>query len=381
MPRLKRKTVEEAVQEIDEHHSSPKEIEIKEQRFISTGSTLLNLALSDRVDGGYLLGAVHNLIGKSGIGKSYLALAMNAEGVQSQEFKDYIFNYRETEAAMNFPMAKMFGKAMSRVNFYPELKDRGKPITMQAWHNDLLKSTKTPVIETCDSFDGITTEEALKGEIKAKGGFQTEKPLIASALFPKIVGQICANQSILLIISQTKKNIGVMFGPQDRRAGGDALGFNSSSEIWIDKISTIYKKVRGENEKIGAYISAKVTKNKLTGKLRTISFPIYYEYGLDDTRSMIEWLIDKKFWGKEKLEKKDKTGKSKRELIQERMEEKEEKESLVIDTCGDFINGKLETLIQHIEDNNLEDKLKHIVQESWNQLENEISIKRKPRYV
>jgi hypothetical protein len=53
----------------------------------------------------------------------------------------------------------------------------------------------------------------------------------------------------------------------------------------------------------------------------------------------------------------------------------------VIDTCGDFIDGKISEIVKHIEDNNLEDSLKNIVWESWLKIEDILAPKRKPRYV
>jgi hypothetical protein len=53
---------------------------------LSTGSTLLNLACSDRPDAGYFKGAYYYLVGDSQAGKTWLLLSCFAEACRNPQF-------------------------------------------------------------------------------------------------------------------------------------------------------------------------------------------------------------------------------------------------------------------------------------------------------
>jgi recombination protein RecA len=345
----------------------------KEMKFISTGSTLLNLALTDRIDGGWPLGDMVNLVGDSNAGKSLSALTMMAEGVKNEDFQNYKFLYHAVETGVYFPLVEMFGKNIKRI----EIKKKS-PYTVQQWKSDVMQKASKPLICVLDSADALTTEEELKALSKdddaRKEGFSNLlKPKAFSSALSPIVGKLNENNGLLLIISQTRSNIGVMFGPAKRRAGGDALRFYSSCEVWLSHGSKILKKVRGVEREIGEYITAKVARTRITGKKHTIILPVYDQLGIDDVGSMIDWMQKELFWGVKKIqnEEDDDDG------------DKKKKKKFLIDTGADFLEiepVEREVLIHYIETNNKEDELKRIVQESWNTLESELSLQRKSRY-
>lgn len=359
-----RKKVEEVVSEVEEKIQTKTEIEreIPKKELISTGSTLLNLALSDYPYGGYRPGRMVNLIGDSSSGKTALALSMFAEIVKDKRFDKYALQYIEPESGMEFNISKMFGQSVvDRLEMYPS--DRSKPCTVQYWYSllfDTLVSKKKACISVLDSFDALTSEEEIKDQEIGKGGYKTEKAIAASATLRQVANVNEGTQSLIVIVSQTRQNLGAMFGKKKTRSGGDALHFYVSQEIWLHNGSKITKKVRGEDIEIGKYALVDIVKNRVTGKRRKISLPVLDGYGIDDTRSLVEWLVIKGFWERE--------GKS--------------VEAWKIDTCGDFdVNGKVVDIVTYIEENSLEDKLKKIVWDSWMEIEDELDIKRKPRYV
>ncbi len=369
----------EKVAEIDERMEDIKNPKVKEDKnsdriYVSTGATLLNLALSDHIDRGYPLGRIIHLIGDSSTGKTLLALTMMAEATINKSLDKHHLIYDETEAGMEFNLEDMFGKNMKRLKFWPTKRD--KPRTTQDWHDDLLRTIvkeKKNIVYVLDSYDALNVEEELGEEASLKkGGWKTGKAIASSETLRKICGMGEGTNSVLVVISQTRVNLGAnLFGPKKTVSGGDAWKFYSTVEIWLHNGPKITKKVRGVEEEIGHYVIAKMGKNRLTGKKRVVMFPVYYSYGVDDVRSMIEWLLAKGFWEYVKEEEETEDGEKK----------KKKKKTEVIDTCGDFINAKIPELIKYIEDNNLEQKLKEVTGESWNILESEIEDVRKPRYI
>ena len=355
------KTAEEMVESVDED-PIPREF-IKEENLISTGSTLLNLACSGFSPyGGFMLGGLAHLIGDSSTGKSLLALTMMAEAVLNPRLKDYDLVYEEPEASMYFPQDSMFGTGIERVRFIPIDKERVNPRRVQDWAKGL-QSGKHPFIWVTDSFDSLTSADDLKtkkddsGKEKesGKGGWKTEKAVVASETFPKIIGPMKAHNSFYLHISQTRDNIGVTFGPSKTYSGGNAIKFYRVHEIWLAIESPIAKKIRGKERVLGANVLVKILKNKLTGKIRFVKFPVYNDYGVDDVGSMIDWMVEEGFWNKP--EKK-----------------------YIIETEDGFIDATRDKLINYIEEDNLEDKLRKVVAECWLELEGDIKPKRKPRY-
>jgi len=355
------KTAEEMAESVDE---DPIEREnIKEADLISTGSTLLNLACSGFSPyGGFILGSVVHLIGDSNTGKSLLALSLMAEAVLNPRLADYNLVYEEPEAAMYFPREQMFGEHISRVNFIPRDEDRINPRRVQDWAKGLTTG-EHPFIWITDSFDSLTSADDLKtkkdstGKEKepGKGGYNVEKAIVASENFPKFIGPLKAHNSFYMHISQTRDNIGVSFGETKTFSGGNAVKFYRAHEIWLAIENPITMEVRGKKRHIGSNVVVRIKKNKLTGKVRQVKLPIYDSYGVDDVGSMVDWMVDEGFWSKPK-------GKQ------------------IVETEDGFPDATKTKLIQHIEENDLEDNLRKVTADCWRELEGEITIRRKPRY-
>lgn len=330
--------------------------------FIPTGSTLLNLALSDKVDGGYPFGKIINLIGDSSAGKSMLALTMLAELCRDSRFDNYELIYDDTEVALEFDIPKLFGIRVDK-----RIKRDVNSRTIQQWYGNHLKMIvdNIPFIYVTDSFDGLTSEEeqkrgdeivkkVLKGETEdIKGSYKSEKAKWASEAFRNFAEGVEKINSLSLIISQTRDNLNVTYGSKKTKSGGRALEFWSSHEIWLSKEGSI-KANSSKTHTIGQDIIAKIKKNKITGKLREIYFPIYYDYGVDDIASCINFLVDNKHWTK-------KGG------------------GYIIAT---ELNQELrvDDLISLIEETNQESVLKEVTGKVWNEIEESIKLNRKPKY-
>ena len=70
----------------------------KGDSLLSTGSTMLNLALTDNPYGGYPKGCLVNVVGDSSSGKTFLCLNTLAEAVCSSAFEKYM---PKTESAFS----------------------------------------------------------------------------------------------------------------------------------------------------------------------------------------------------------------------------------------------------------------------------------------
>ena len=326
-------------------------------KLVPTGSTTFNLECSGRVEGAFALGKLVNIIGDSSAGKSIFSLAIFAECSLDDRFKDYRFIYDDVEAANEFDLAYLFG---DKVNDRIDQSIRSK--TIEELNDNLARSLseKKKFIYILDSFDGLTSEAAVKKDAanrvkrekgnKTDGSYGDGKAKKASEMFNLRIQDLADHESLLVIISQTRDNIGfgAMFTPKTR-SGGKALKFYSAHEIWL----ACQKKEKEGKRTVITNVQAKITKNKLTGRHGEAYFPILFDYGVDNISSCIDFICDEGNW----------TEKAK-----------------VINSKDFAETMKKPLLVKHIEDNNLEEDLFHVCQETYDEIMEKLKPNRKRRY-
>ena len=116
------------------------------------------------------------------------------------------------------------------------------------------------------------------------------------------------------------------------------------------------KQVRGQKHRIGQIVTAKTKKNKVTGKVRAVDFPIYYSYGIDDIESNLAFLSMYN-------------------------EAKTDKQSVKVNIDGQELTGTLQKVIKDIEEEGLIIPLRKKVYEVWKEVEGALITERKPKYL
>jgi len=328
---------------------------INKSHLLPTGSTLLNLAGSDSRHGAMIPGHLYNFIGDSSSGKTLVSLNCLAEANIKPFFDDYDFHYDDVERGCGFDIGMMFSESLEK-RLQVHHSD-----TIEQWQDNMTEvvAEGKPFIYILDSYDALDSEEAEKqreAEKKARdkgnvvnGSYGMAKTKKTHALFRDIVDSLDEMNSILIIISQTKDNINPMSFKKKTRNAENALEFFSSQCIWF----AMAGKEPSKNRIIGTKTKAKYDKNRLTGKRREAQFSIFNEDGIDDLSSCIEFLLEEKWWNTRKL--------------------------TILATEFDIEATKAK-LIQHIEENNLEDKLRKITEKCWVQIEESLKRNRKKRY-
>jgi RecA/RadA recombinase len=336
-------------------------------KFLDTGSTLLNLAISGDARKGWPLGTVNNIVGDSGSGKTFLVMTALACACAGEEFNDHTKELDDAEHADSFDRKKLFGSA-SRGIQPPKLDEDGEAensTLVEDLESNIYKKieSKQKFIYGLDSMDSLSCkadEKVAAARIKAheegkeaKGSYGMGKAKLIGQFLRKAVKGIRKSESLLLIISQTRDNIDPLSFIKQTRSGGRALKFYSAVEMWMAEAGKITKTVAGEPMEIGVKVRIKIKKNKVNGKRRIIDLEIYYDYGIDDIGSCVDFLVKSKCWRKEK-------------------------NSIVVDEWG--FKGVRERLIAFIEDQELEEDLRDLMQEAWDAREDAFAIKRKPRF-
>jgi len=346
----------------------------KEIDLLPTGSTLLNLNCADNPFGGFGLGRMVNLIGDSSSGKTLITLTMFAEMSLQKRWKDYDLYFDDAEAALGFDLKHLFGKRMAeRVD-----TDTFQSNTIQRVYGNIQSLLKegSPFVYVIDSWDALTSEEEMQRAeryMKDKkdrkkneegGSYGVDKAKLTSQLLRVITGDLKNTESVLIIISQTRDNLGWGFSTKSR-SGGRALKFFASHEGWLSIIRSIKKRERA----VGVECQFELTKNKLTGKqFRRCPLHIFYEYGVDNIGTNVDFLIENNFWKAVKEKEREK----KRGV-------KKNKASKILIPEWKFEGSRVK-LIDYIEEQELEQELIDMVTEKYWAIEETMSINRKRKY-
>lgn len=263
-------------------------------KFVSTGCTKLDCDLG----GGLALGRITNIVGD----KSTAKTAMATEAVINfiKNYPGGVPAYRDAEAAYDKPYAQAMGLSIEMVDF----GDEDKPlITVEDFARDFEKylnariKDKKPGIYVLDSLDSLSDEAEMEREFgKASYGMGKAKGL--SEFFRRgMARKIEQTNVLLLIVSQVRENIGVMFGEKYRRAGGKALDHYASQIIWLALRGAPLKKQLNKIERVvGVPIRAKIKKNKVGLSFREADFNFIFAYGIDDLESSVRWLGEVGKW-------------------------------------------------------------------------------------
>lgn len=255
-------------------------------QFIPSGCTLLDCALS----GGWPLQRVSNIVGDKAVGKTLIAIEACANF--HEKFPSGKIKYRESESAFDIPYSEALGMPIDVVDF-----GDGDFYTVEDWAKDIdktLSELKGEVgLLVLDSLDALSDKAEIERDI-GDTSYGTNKAKQLSTLFrKKVVQQIEASNAHLMIISQVRDNIGAgLFGEKHTRSGGHALDFYASQIVWLANLGKIEKTVKGIKRTIGVKVKAQVKKNKVGLPFRTVQFPIYFGYGIDDLEASLTWLSE-----------------------------------------------------------------------------------------
>jgi RecA/RadA recombinase len=307
MTKLKRISTKNRAKQVKESIKKPREREAPVE-FLTSGCTTFNLACSGTKDGAVPRGRFFNLVGDGSSGKSLFA---NETAFHFLKFvktnKSEIFPsvktakvvYNNGEAVMDFPLVKMYGQK------YVDAVEWIRSKNIEQVGRDVLERTKALkkgesllyIIDSWDSFRSVHDSKILeeKDEEIIKG-YALKKQQFAWAFCAEFCEWIDKNNTdvTLFVISQTKRKIGVTFGKQKYRTGGDALNFYTHLVPWIREVKKLTKTRKGEKRVYGVDGEVKVERSKVALPFRTANFRILFDYGVDDIASCGAYLKSKK---------------------------------------------------------------------------------------
>ena len=251
--------------------------------WISTGSSILDLAISNRPNGGLPVGRMSELNGLEGTGKSLISAHIMA----NTQRKGGIPVYIDTEASASPEFWKSLGVDLSRL-VYKAAETVEEIFETIEKSIAYLRKNKPDALVTIivDSVAGASTKAELESE-HGKTGYATDKSIIISKAMRKITNMIGKQKILIVFTNQLRQNLNAMaFGDKYIVSGGKALSYHCSVRVRLNSVG----KIKKDDMIIGNECKAVVVKNRMGPPNRQASFNIYYDSGIADYSSWLDVL-------------------------------------------------------------------------------------------
>jgi recombination protein RecA len=257
---------------------------------ISTGSTLLDLAISGgQIRGGGLPGGILvEIFGPSGSGKT--VLLSEIAGTVQREGGEAIF--KDPEARLNKQFAQLFGLEVNKDNY-----SRPKTVpevfkTVRDWEPENPKVINGIF---ADSLAALSTDQEMEKEEGDKMGMRRAKEFSEEL---RKTCRIIAEKNFLMVCSnQVRVNIDAgPYGQKYITPGGEAIGFYSSLRLRVSKPEKIKEKRKIAGKEVvrvsGVEVQIEVFKSSIWKPFRIVPVTIGFDYGIDNTKDSLQFIKD-----------------------------------------------------------------------------------------
>jgi len=341
------KRVKPLSSQIKRHSTEPikeeKEFKGNFNTMISTGSTLLDLAISGKRTkyGGIPGGVIVEAFGPSQSGKTVL-LSEIAGNIQRKEGEA---QFHDPEARLDQEFAAIFGMHIPKKNYYQPDTVTEVFLKVQKWSPKSIEIVNGIFV---DSSAALSTDLEMKNEDGDKMGGRRGKEF--SEQMRKSCRVIKQNNYIMVFSNQIRDSFAT-YGPKFVTPGGHAFEFYASVRLKHNSPEKIYKAIKVAGKKVKKTIGIKVE----IEAIKTVDEPyrkayiyIIYGYGIDDIRGNLQYI-------------KDNTTNS------------------TYTVNGVSLSNELEKAILMVEEQGLERRLKREVINLWNEIEDKFKTERKQK--
>jgi recombination protein RecA len=235
--------------------------------------------------GGFAKGKLYELMGWEGTGKSTICGHVTAE---CQRLGGTVL-YVDGEHAVDKKYFKQLGvNTETMLLSQPSHGEEGYNIAL-----DMINSGGVDLV-IIDSDSSLIPKKVLDGDIgdHAIG----HKAKLNSSAYPKLKTALSENNVCVIVISQFREKIGVMFGDPRTTQGGHALKFYTDCRIEVKKTP-----IKEGNDVVGHKTTIKVLKNKMAAPFKIADFEIKFGVGIDKISEVINLLTKHKL-GRKRLE-------------------------------------------------------------------------------
>lgn len=235
--------------------------------------------------GGFVKGKLYELMGWEGTGKSTICGHAAAECQKEGGVVLYI----DGEHAVDKNYFQKLGVDTTKMLIaQPSCGEEGFNIAME------MINTGEVDLVIIDSDSSLIPKKVLDGEVGDSS--IGKKAVLNSNAYPKLKTALSANNVCVIVISQYREKIGVMFGNPTTTQGGHALKFYSDVRIEVSR-----SLAKEGDVTYGNLTKVKAIKNKMNPPYRLASFEIVYGEGIDKVGEILNLMNDYevgKKWGK-----------------------------------------------------------------------------------
>lgn len=226
--------------------------------------------------GGFVKGKMYELMGWEGSGKSTICGHVVAEAQKKGEKVVYI----DGEHAVDKNYFEAIGVNTSELLIaQPSCGEEGFNIAME------MINTGEVGLVIIDSDSSLIPKKQLDGDVgDSTIGY---KARLNSNAYPKLKSAVAENNVCLIVISQYREKIGVMFGNPTTTQGGHALKFYSDCRIEVSK-----SLAKEGDVNYGNITKVKAIKNKMCPPYQLAQFEIVYGMGIDKLDEIMTLLND-----------------------------------------------------------------------------------------
>jgi recombination protein RecA len=222
--------------------------------------------------GGFVKGKMYELMGWEGTGKSTICGHL----VANCQAKGGKVVYIDGEHAVDKNYFKQLGVDTTKMLIaQPSCGEEGFNIAVE------MINTGEVDLLIIDSDSSLIPKKVLDGDVGDSSiGL---KARLNSSAYPKIKSMADKNNVCVVVVSQYREKIGVMFGNPTTTQGGHALKFYADVRIEVSK--TLAK---DGDVTYGNITKVKATKNKMSPPYKQIQFEIVYGEGIDKFNEIME---------------------------------------------------------------------------------------------
>ena len=226
--------------------------------------------------GGFVKGRLYELMGWEGTGKSTICGHVAAECQK----KGGVVLYIDGEHAVDRLYFQKLGVDTTKMLIaQPSCGEEGFNIAME-----MIETGEIDLI-IIDSDSSLIPKKVLDGDVGDSS--IGKKALLNSNAYPKLKSAIANHNVCVIVISQYREKIGVMFGNPTTTQGGHALKFYSDVRVEVSR-----SLAKEGDVTYGNLTKVKATKNKLNPPYRMASFEIVYGEGIDKVGEVMQLLND-----------------------------------------------------------------------------------------
>ena len=249
--------------------------------FISTGSDMLDLAISNRPNGGIAVGRITEINGLESSGKSLLGAHLLAE----TQKKGGVAVYIDTETSVSREFLRAIGVDLDSMLYVHTETVEDIFEIIESIVVKIRESNKDKLVTILvDSLAAASTKVEMEADYD-KDGWATSKAIVISKAMRKITQMIGREKVALVFTNQLRQKLGVMFGDPWTTSGGKALPFHASTRIRLKNMGQLKDK---KNNVLGMKVRAQIVKNRLGPPLRNADYTMYFDRGIDNYGNWLE---------------------------------------------------------------------------------------------